>query len=167
MLRLNSAGLAGAGLVFLLLVGEEIRGFLPWFDVTPPADAPAPNSEQHFSIEATHGSEPPMDTDSVLARPLFNWNRRPGVSGISPGFAESLPRLSGIVIDADKRYAIFAAVSAGSKPMIVQEGGMIGRYMIDRIAPDHVDVRFDGGLRSLRTSFDSPPAATLKLPDAS
>jgi hypothetical protein len=111
-------------------------------------------------------SEPPTaaETGTILSRPLFNWNRQPSRSVGNPD--GPLPRLSGIIIGAAGRYAIFAA-QPGSKPQTIPEGGLIGRFTIDAITADHIILKSGAGEQNLHTSFGATPPPPMATPDAS
>jgi hypothetical protein len=146
----------------MLLAAETIA-------MWPSAGIEAPATSGAAPIAAVDPSAAPpkastADAAAILSRPLFNWNRRP--SAASPGTQPDapLPRLSGIMIGANQRYAFFAG--QGSKPLVVPEGGAVGRFTIDKITPDHVDISGDIGPRRLQTRFDQrgPPAESLHVP---
>ena len=171
MNRWGALALAGAGGTLLLVLGTEIRDATPWSDRGIRDGAASPVDRSLDAQVPEVGGQSADDAAGILARPLFNWNRRPGRSAAMAGTDESLPRLSGILIGANARYAIFTG-AAGTKPLVLQEGGLVGRFTIDKIAADHVDVRSEAGSRTLRTRFSTapPPPASLSpmsLPDAS
>jgi general secretion pathway protein N len=95
---------------------------------------------------------------TILARPLFSPDRRPiGASGeAEPGLA----RLTGIMLTAGGKAAIFAGPSDG-QPVVVSEGGHLGRYELAAIDADGVTVIGPDGQRVLHPTFDpKPPAVT-------
>ena len=89
---------------------------------------------------------------TILARPPFASTRRPPpqdkVSGTS---ADTLPRLSGIMVIGAIRRAIF---ENGSKPQISSIGDHLGAYLIVDIAPITVTVEGPQGIATLRPGFD-------------
>jgi general secretion pathway protein N len=87
---------------------------------------------------------------TILARPLFNQDRRP-VQPAAPDTTEPLPRLSAIIVVGGSRRAIFAA--SGEKPQTVAEGGAIGAYRIKTVLPDKVDLIGPNGPVTLRPQF--------------
>jgi hypothetical protein len=139
-----------------LVLGGELCGASAWFeyrtsDIAERAgggllDGPAPSPVAPSRL----------DLAAVLARPLFNWRRRPGPGAAAPSADETLPRLCGIVISPAGRYAIFAAAE-GHTASIMQEGAKLGPFIIETITADHVDISSATGSRSLHPSFDAPP----------
>jgi hypothetical protein len=98
---------------------------------------------------------------TILARPLFSRDRRPLAA---PGqnaavAATSVPRLTGILISPLGRTAIFAAVNGG-KPIVVSEGGHLGRFVVQSIDVGQVTIIGPGGQNMLRPSFDNATAST-------
>jgi general secretion pathway protein N len=89
-------------------------------------------------------------TSTILARPLLSPSRRPAPQ---PGTAvsETLPRLSAIIVIGGTRHAIFAA--SGQKPQLVAQGGEIGVYRIETVAPDKVDLLGPNGPVTLKPQF--------------
>ena len=71
-----------------------------------------------------------------------------------------LPRLTGIMIGPFGRSAIFA--SDGGKPIVVAEGGHIGRWIVRLIKVGEVQVVGPDGARSLRPSFQSSPSSVAQ-----
>jgi len=97
-----------------------------------------------------------------LARPLFSATRRP-----SSGPAEPTPgdlggnRLAGIVIEPDRRLAIF--VVTGGKPLTLAEGESVNGWQIENITPSEVSLIGRGGTKTLQPTLDPnpPPRALL------
>jgi general secretion pathway protein N len=107
---------------------------------------------------------------TVLARPLFNPDRRPLAPGsaAAPAASTALPRLTGTLVTSAGRSAIFASSPA---PLVVQEGGRVGGYTVMRIEPGQVLVTGPGGARTVNPGFDpnrpaAPVAARPPLPAA-
>ncbi len=101
-----------------------------------------------------------QDAQVILARPLFAQNRRPppGPKTPSSGQGAAPPRLSGIVIAARSRHAIF---DAGGHPAALGEGDRIGLYVVRAIGPQQVVLDGPNGPQALGLSFDSNrPTAT-------
>jgi hypothetical protein len=103
---------------------------------------------------------------TILARPLFSRGRRPlatpGETGALP--TKELPRLAGILVSPLGKAAIFAAADGG-KPMVVVEGGHLGRFIVKSIDIGQVTMIGPEGQRLLRPSFDNtaspgPPVAS-------
>lgn len=102
------------------------------------------------------GPDPHEDWfNQILARPLFNPDRRPIESGV-----RGLPRLTGIVVAGAQRVAIFAGPSNG-RPVLAQAGAHIGAYEVRSIADEGVTVVGPTGTSLVRPAFDpARPAAT-------
>ena len=106
--------------------------------------------------------------ETILARPLFNADRRPvaaAAMALAGPNAGTLPRLAGLVITPGARYAIFAA-GDGGKQVAVAEGGRIGAYTVGRIDNAGVSVTGPGGEHVIHPSFatGSESAAADKAP---
>ena len=154
----------GLGAALLVGVGNEVASAIGAFS-TAPAAAIAP-SDLQFNALPTSAIRPSLTATigTILTRPLFNWNRQASpTTGTTDG---PVPRLSGIIVGAAGRYAIFAAPSGG-KPQIIQEGGTIGRFTIDAITTDHVILKNATGAQNLHTSFGPTPPPPMPTPDAS
>ena len=92
---------------------------------------------------------------AILARPLFNPDRRPSAQALAgSGEAAGLPRLSGIMITPTGRHAIFASTTGG-KPDVVAEGGSVGGYLVEAISPGEVMLAGSDGKHSLHPTFDN------------
>jgi hypothetical protein len=90
----------------------------------------------------------------ILARPLFNPDRRPIESGV-----RGLPRLTGIVVAGSQRVAIFAGPSNG-RPVLAQAGARIGAYEVRSIDDEGVTLVGPAGTSLVRPAFDpARPAA--------
>ncbi len=156
---------AGLGSALLLILTSEIHDAISWFDQATPTVEAMSDADAQDKDGAARVVPPSADIGAILARPLFNWNRRPapdaGVAVDGP-----LPRLSGILVSASERYAIFAT-QPGGKSQVVPEGGTIGRFTIDTIASDHVVLRGGADLQTLRPSFNVAPPPPMATPDAS
>lgn len=140
-----------------------------WAMLAPPG---APALVTPTRIADRMERNPPMKPDPVrmqdwvgtlLARPLFAQDRRPGKLDAAPTPASSeLPRLAGVMVSAQGSSAIFAA-AGGGKAVVIGAGGSIGGFMVQKIEAGQVTlVGADGGVRLLRPSFDArlaPPRA--------
>jgi hypothetical protein len=103
---------------------------------------------------------------TILARPLFNRDRRPVANpgDNAPQTTKGLPRLAGILVSPLGRTAIFAA-SDGGKPIAVPEGGRLGELIVQAIEFGQVTMSGPEGQRILQPSFDNavtpnPPVAS-------
>jgi hypothetical protein len=100
--------------------------------------------------------------DQILARPLFNPDRRPMEAGVV-----GLPRLTGIVVAGSQRVAIFAA-TGNQHPITAEAGAHVGAYQILTIADDGVTVAGPEGTTLIRPIFDTarvtitPPLPSVK-----
>lgn len=99
---------------------------------------------------------------AILARPLFNTDRRPVAvdAAAGPGVSLDLPRLSGVMVTASGRRAIFAG-SGNGRAVTVAEGGRIGAFTVSRIDNGVVTLTGPEGSRILRPSFASGAEAAL------
>jgi len=122
---------------------------------TPPVPAvprspPGPGPEQEQALVAR-----------LLARPLFNLGRHP--AAVEPPAAAAgvaLPRLTGVLISAQARNAIFSAAGDG-KPVVVGVGGSVSAFRVQAIEAGQVTlVEAGGNTRLLRPSFDPRPPST-------
>src|SRR5947207_11461642 len=130
-----------------------------------PVTTPAPVPEQTRPGQRTQS--PPVDelVATSLARPLFSAMRRPTEQALanSPPDTE-LPnvRLTGIVIDRDRRSAIFAM--QGAKPLVRGEGEMLSNWQLDSIAPRTVTLAGPTGTTTLEPKSD--PTLVRPVPQA-
>lgn len=102
------------------------------------------------------GAEASRRAAVILARPLFNPNRRPDASVAEAG--PGLARLTGVITTTAGRSAIFAGPSGG-KPIVVEEGGRIGPYVVGSIDGGTVTLIGPEGQRVLHPAFDPSPQA--------
>ncbi len=114
------------------------------------------------SVAAVPAGQSGRDVATILARPLFNPDRRQPASSTS--VLSGLPRLSGIVISDTDKVAIFSA-PGGGKAVLVSEGARIGAYNIQSIDATGVTVAGPEGVRTVRPLFDpNAPSATKAAP---
>lgn len=106
--------------------------------------------------------------ETALARPLLSPTRRPAaVVPVAAREASGVPRLSGILIGPGGRRAIFVNTQGG-KPLVVEEGGTVQAYRVDRIDAGEVAVSGPDGMRRLRPSFaDRAVVPLAAAPEAS
>lgn len=93
----------------------------------------------------------------ILRRPLFRADRRPAPA-VAPDASPPLPRLSGIVVTASARRAIFAGGQDG-KPVAAAEGERIGPVRVARIGAQEVVMVGPGGTHVLRPAPQSAERA--------
>ena len=110
-----------------------------------------------------HGAAPEAETTArdtaawattILRRPLFTTGRRPQKSAghLAQTAATGLPRLSGIMITAGGKRAIFMPDSG--KAMTLAEGAALDDYTIRRIAADRVILHGAKGDMVLHPAYD-------------
>ena len=124
-------------------------------------DAGVPNSgaAARRPLPAQSGGEADLaaldgTVQSILASPLFDPTRHAGATGSAAQDKSSLPRLSGTMITAAGRLAIFA-VNEADKPVVVPEGGQIGAFRVESIALGHVVLAGPDGRHTLQTAFSA------------
>ena len=102
---------------------------------------------------------------TTLSRPLFSSTRRPRDRAIAGQAAdpEFQLRLSGIVIEPERRIAIFART--GAKPLVRSEGETLDEWRLDSISPREVTLTGPTGSTTLQPKTDpniarpAPPQA--------
>jgi hypothetical protein len=131
------------------------------------ATRPAPDDAVELRVQSSAGrvaAEPPAPADTaanqaprweaaILARPLFNPDRRPFEQAAPSAGDVALPRLSGIVITPEGRSAIFVP-AGGGKLTVVEEGGSIGGYVLQTISFGEVVLTGPDGSHSLGLTWD-------------
>ena len=123
----------------------------------PAAHAPA--------VQVQHADE---WVQTVLARPLFNRDRRPAdaPAAVAAGEASTpLPRLTGARISPAGRRAIFAGADGG-RPVVVGEGDSVAGYTVQAISPGAVTLQGPDGQRSVSPTFDPSPRRADADPNA-
>jgi hypothetical protein len=155
----------GIGGALLLIIASEISTGQLWFDQAKPIAISTSDTENDYNTDTVKISRL-ADIDVILGRPLFNWNRRPGQNFGLAATEGPLPRLAGILVSANGRYAIFAA-PPGGKPQVVQEGGTINRFTIEKITADHVILNNSGVSQTVHTTFGVTQPPPMATPDAS
>ena len=162
--RLNALLLAVcvalAGVVFLELQSSDSD-----VEPTPPAppraaDTPAAPRVQQARLENL--------VATILAQPLFSPTRRPPDTGSSqssadPGLGDV--RLTGIVVEPDRRLAIFA-LSGQAKPLSLSEGEALNGWRLDSILPEQVSLSGPGGTTTLEPKADTSLVRQARLPVA-
>lgn len=128
----------------------------------PPLPAPG--------LPGPRRSEAPRTDDLVaivLAQPLFSPARRPpAAAATEEAPVEGAPdfRLAGIVMEPDRRLAIFAAANA--KPLAVEEGGQVYGWHVDSISPGEVSMSGPAGTRIMQPKTDRAPKGPAPPPMA-
>jgi hypothetical protein len=160
----------------LLLVGCLAFATILLIEIKAPermAMAPSTPAEQPAPLAALH-QLPSLPTASpiaaILARPLFSPSRRPPQSNLGnaaddSGLADS--RLTGIVIEPGRRFAIFAP--QGAKLLTVTEGETVSGWRVESISPREVSLSGPDGTKTLQPKFDpnlAPPPDDTTPPPA-
>lgn len=148
-----------AGVVFFELKssGGDVEPAPP----IPPraAAALAPPRGQQASLENL--------VATILAQPLFSPTRRPPDTGSSQSSDTGLGdvRLTGIVVEPDRRLAIFA-LSGQTKPLTLSEGEALNGWRLDNIVPEQVSLTGPGGTTTLEPKPDAKLVRQVRLPAA-
>jgi len=148
--------LLGGCTVFAALIGFELRGGGTADAVTEKRPIPTPAASL---VRQVRPVSPESLLAVVLARPLFSSTRRPPQSSGPSAFAITNKRLAGIVIEPDRRLAIFAVT--GTRPLVLTEGETVDGWKVENITPLEVSLRGPGGTQTLRPKLDpslAPPA---------
>jgi hypothetical protein len=139
-------------LVMLLVACAAFAGLIAVEFVSDGTDraAFAPSPVQAETTPKPRTQEPGVGdlVASSLAAPLFSPTRRPPESSGPAADPElSGVRLTGIVIQPDRRVAIFAA--SGAKPFVRSEGETLNEWQLDSISPLAVTLSGPAGTRIL------------------
>ncbi len=170
MNRLSLIVLFGsAGLFFVL-------GLLPFLSDSIIDEQTSPQDNAALASENTQAVlEPalsPQDqiaaaVTTILARPLFNAQRKPETTRQAVGDAGTgdanledapLPRLAGIIYTGQIKRAIFQA-GGDAKPVILSEGGIIDTYTVQQITVKSVIVTGQTGELVLQVKPDPTASA--------
>jgi hypothetical protein len=150
---------ASMGVLSLALILE----WLPASPLPPVKPAAAPHV-----VTAASGEADARDTgdwaETILTRPLFTPGRKPprNAPGQHIAAANGMPRLSGIMITAAGKRAIFAP--EGGKPLVLAEGAALEDSTITAIRPDRVIVTGPKGELVLRLAYDHARAGGVPMP---
>jgi hypothetical protein len=106
----------------------------------------------------------PAHVDTILARPLFRVGRRPPSPDEVP--AESLPRLSAVLVSENGKRLIFSG-AAGGRQIVAAEGDHIGLYIVRSIVAGQAVVWGPEGSRIIRPSFKKQEVAAVPPQTAS
>jgi hypothetical protein len=138
------------GLLMAILVTELRSGPIESRRLFVP-DHMAPKPVVHHAAAAASTK---AWADIILARPLFEPDRRPRHS---PSFAvaeQDMPRLAGIIESSEETLAIFQP-NRDAKSVIARVGEAVGGWQITTITTDEVNLRQANKTISLRPEFDS------------
>ncbi len=137
---------------------------------TTPAGPPAPDAraaQGPAPAPAIGDAASPERTQAlaaaILARPLFEQDRRPVAATQAGPVADGEARLAGIMISPDRRVAIFAPADGG-KPSVLGEGAALGPLTVRSIAPGAVTVLSHGKEQVMHPSFAASSATTTPPP---
>jgi len=155
----------------LLLAGCVVFGSLILLELNS-GDSDAPSAEQVASqTELKLAPSRPQDMKAgdliatTLSAPLFSPTRRPpetadATDAVDQGLSNV--RLTGIVVEPDRRIAIFAVT--GGKPLVLSEGEALREWRLESISPEKVSVSGPTGTRMLEPKPDTtlvrPPPPT-------
>ncbi len=148
-------------ILLVAVIGIEMSGL--------GGDTPAPSAEPAIPLPVPASPPPaPHHPDqwakTALERPLFIPGRRPPLPAAEAVAAAPMPpRLSGTVIGAGVRRAVFAG-PGGDRQTMVPEGGWSGPWLVQAVTPGRATLSGPGGLRHLRVSRE-PSADPLARPD--
>ena len=148
--RRSEAGCLCLALTLAALIRWELMP--PLVPAAPAALAGPAVSSPALSPGATR-EERAAVVSSILRRPLFRAGRRPAPAAV-PDPPPPLPRLSGIVVTASARRAIFAGGKEG-KPVVAAEGETLGPVKVARISAREVVVTGPDGACVLRPAAQS------------
>jgi hypothetical protein len=135
---------------------------------------PAPPAESHADgIAPPAVVDRPAQVAKVTGRPLFEPGRRPSMdapAAVPAPVARIVPRVTGVLVSATDRSAIFDSAGTGAAT-VAREGGRVGEYTVQRIAAGQVTLMGPDGPLMLRPVFDknrpppppTPPVAGLPL----
>jgi len=147
-------------LVVSFLVGSALFGALLFEELSDAADPPAvlpAEARTGASLPAPAAQRPRAEelVRASLAHPLFSATRRPpdqptAGRGSDPGLPNV--RLTGIVIEPDRRLAIFAV--PGGKPLTRAEGETINEWRLESIGPNQVSLSGPTGITTLAPKTD-------------
>lgn len=144
--------------VIIAVIGLQLDNRAPDQPSGSPARVSAADSQA-----AVARPEAPIRANSwfkeVLARPLFNPDRRPVVAGAQA--LRGLPRLTGIIVTGSRQVALFAPPSGGHAT-VAEAGAHVGPYEVRAIADNGVTIIGPEGTMVLRPTFDTAPPPASK-----
>jgi hypothetical protein len=152
-LRLLILGLSA---VLCALIGLELTAGSAPYDSSPlPGPARLLADEKQRPVAADNSR---TRLQTILARPLFNPNRRPSETG-----SRGLPRLTGIVVTDRERLALFASVPP-AHPLVATVGTHVGPYEVKEIADTGVTISGPDGTTTLHPAFDPNRPVPVPVP---
>ena len=157
--RVSVLWVSAAALLAAVLVLELHAGDAETLPVVAPAPAPAPEA-------AARVRSPRADelVETALSRPLFAPTRRPPTQAkVGHAAGPELPdmRLTGVIIEGERRLAVFAV--PGAKPLVRSEGDALNEWRLDSISLHEVELSGPGRVITLEPKSDPglvrPPRA--------
>ncbi len=153
---------SSAAILLAVLVAEV------WLTVAAPASFPGgfvvPEPRAAQVAGPSLGGYPGLTQDYAglaLARPLFSVSRRPPAGSATPSGAasgEPLPRLSGVIITASQKQAIF---QDSDRSLVRTVGSDIGKYRIVNVELSQVTLTGPNGAKTIKPAYDdASPVAT-------
>ena len=144
----------------LSLAGSTLFGallLLEWDSGQPSTESPVVIASPRPAETTPRRIQNPQVDELVattLSRPLFSSTRRPRDRAVASqaGDPEFQLRLSGIVIEPDRRIAIFA--KTGAKPLVRSEGETLDEWRLDSITPREVTLTGPTGSTTLEPKTD-------------
>lgn len=135
---------AGVFAVLAAVVAAEVASRPTGEIESPAASAPQP-AKAPAAPAIPDASRTAAWSATLLGRPLFAPDRRP-VAGVVAGpvaHETALPRLSGIVLSPNLRFAIFEGDHA-TRAIVVADGAAIAGWTVAAIEPETVTLARDG-----------------------
>jgi len=159
----------------LSLAGSTLFGallLLEWDSGQPSVESPVVIASPRPAETTPRRIQNPRVEELVattLSRPLFSSTRRPRDRAIAGQAAdpEFQLRLSGIVIEPQRRIAIFS--KTGAKPLVRSEGETLDEWRLDSIGPREVTLSGPTGSTTLEPKTDpniTRPAPPQPQPQA-
>ena len=159
----------------LAVLALVLSGTLAWeLDASdPPQEAvrsPSPLAAGPGAAIAT-APDRAAEVQTVLGRPLFDPRRRPAsqpnAPATPPPSPASVPRVSGVLVSAAGRSAIFS-LPGNEKALVAHEGGQVGGFTVQSISSGQVTLLGPDGTTVLRPTLRKglpaqAPVAVLPL----
>jgi hypothetical protein len=155
----------------LFLAGSALFGatLLTEMEPSDPGGQPVATPAREQNRPAQRVQNPRVDdlAATTLSRPLFSATRRPAERSAPDRPADpevSKVRLTGTVIEPDRRTAIFAV--QGAKPLVRSEGETVNDWHLDAIGPREVTLTGSAGTTTLQPKSDPNLVRTGQLAPA-
>ena len=146
-------------IIIAFLAGSAAFGALLLTELSDATDQPIglPVAARMQSTATPAAQRPRVEelVRAALAQPLFSPSRRPpdratGDRTVAPELPNM--RLTGIVIEPERRLAIFAV--PGSKPLVRAEGETVNDLRVESIGPNQVSLSGPNGSTTLEPKSD-------------